>query len=261
MPELPDVEVFRAYFASTSLKKEIVGVKLDNNRILGSVSRKKLVTALRGDSFVDTSRHGKYFFAERERGGVMAVHFGMTGFFKYYKKSDAEPEHPRLILEFENSYKLALDMTRMLGRVDLAESMEKFVEKEELGPDALDIGEEEFAGLFDGYGGGVKSLLMNQGKIAGIGNVYSDEILFQACIHPKAKASNLKDEQIPRLYESMRDVFHTAINKKADPSKFPTTYLLRRKHENGNCPRACGEMMEIRVGGRTGHFCPKCQKA
>jgi len=259
MPELPDVEVFRRYFAATALHKKITKVEVHHQKILEAVSSRRLKKALEGRSFKKTSRHGKYLFAELDSGDALVLHFGMTGFLKYYKKAGQKPEHDRLTLHLENDYQLAYANQRLLGRVFLTSQQDRFIENQELGPDALDLGLAEFASILEGGRGAAKTTLMNQKRLAGLGNIYTDEIFFQSRIHPKESVKTLTKKQLETLFENMQEVLNTAIEAQADPKQMPEEFLLPHREEGEPCPRCGGEVKKVKLSGRSTYFCPACQ--
>lgn len=259
MPELPDVEVFRRYLDSTALHKTITEVEVETARILEGVSKAKLQKALTGRQFQVTHRHGKHLLAAFDKDAWLTFHFGMTGFLKYFKQMDQEPEHDRLLISFDNEYHLAYVSQRKLGAVGLTDDVEDFVEEKELGPDALRIDLEGLRQVIKGKRGSIKSFLMNQKHLAGIGNIYSDEILFQSRLHPKAEVNNLARDTVEQLYQAMQDVLRGAIAAQADPERFPKAFLIPHRHPGGTCPRCRGEVKKISISGRSGYFCPACQ--
>ena len=260
MPELPDVEVFRRYLESTSLHQKVDAVELASSRLLRAVSDRELRKALEGRCLEDGRRHGKHLFAEIEGGeGFLLLHFGMTGFLSYYKGNE-DPEYSQLVLRFAGGYSLAYINKRMLGRVGLIEDIASYVEEEDLGPDAMELSREELASIIEGGRGSIKSTLMNQKRICGLGNVYTDEILFAAGIHPKRNCSELSEKEIDTIFGSMHTVVDTAIDAKAQPEKMPQGFLLSRRAEGASCPRCRGSVNKITISGRSTYFCPSCQK-
>lgn len=259
MPELPDVEVFRRYLGSTAMRKRIGGVEVRARRLLKGVSPSRLERETSGARLERSERHGKYMIVSLDNGKALALHFGMTGELAYFKGSGEEPEYAQVLFSLKNGYRLACISKRKLGRVSLTGSREEFVEKEGLGPDALDIGLERFREICGGRGM-IKPLLMNQSRIAGIGNIYSDEILFQAKTAPRAEASELDGKEVGELYRSMRSVLETAIERGADPENLPRTWLLGHRERGGKCPRCGGEVERVEISGRNGYWCPSCQK-
>lgn len=260
MPELPDVEVFGQYFDATSLHQEIAEVEVHSRQVLEDVSAQELETALRGRTFESTRRHGKWLFVELDDGNWLVLHFGMTGFLKYFKDEGNEPAHSRLLIQFSNGYHLAYDSQRKLGEIDLIEDVEHFISEHDLGPDALGLKLDEFREILADRRGMIKSALMDQSLMAGIGNVYSDEILFQAGIHPRATVSQLDEGTLETLFRRMKQVLHTAIECRADPAQFPDSYITLHRHRDGKCPKCGGEIEQVKVSGRTAYSCPECQK-
>jgi formamidopyrimidine-DNA glycosylase len=107
----------------------------------------------------------------------------------------------------------------------------------------------------------LKTTLMNQGVMAGIGNVYSDEILYQARLHPRTKVNALEEGDLRRLYDCMQEVLDTAIACRAVPEDFPDSYLTPLRGKAGTqCPGCGGEIERIEVSGRGAYYCPECQK-
>ena len=127
-----------------------------------------------------------------------------------------------------------------MGKVGVLEDIGKFITGKKLGPDALDLGLKEFKEITNRGRGSIKSTLMNQKLIAGIGNVYSDEILFHAKIHPASDTDSLSDDKLKKIFQKMRTVMRMAIKRRADPEKFPSSYLLNRRHDGGKCPKCSG---------------------
>ncbi len=262
MPELPDVEVFRQYFNRTSLNRKIKSVDVEDSKILRGISRKRLSRELIGSEFRSSQRRGKYMFAGIKNGKWLMMHFGMTGFLKYFKNEDSAPEHPRVFFSFTNGYRLAYDSQRKLGRIKLIESMEDFVRKNELGVDALDpeLDYQLFRDIVSKRRGMAKTLLMNQSVISGIGNIYSDEILFQSGINPKQEINGLSGRKIKKLYVSMKKVLNTAIERRVDTGNFPGSFLIPHRKEGDKCPRCGGRVKKIKVNNRGTYLCPRCQR-
>jgi formamidopyrimidine-DNA glycosylase len=261
MPELPDVEYYRVYLDATALHKRIETVEVRAPRILEGVTEAELRSVLAGRAFRSTRRHGKYLFAEIDGGAGewLVMHFGMTGRLAYFKDIEDDPEHDRLRFGFENGYFLAFVNQRKLGHIALAESPEAFAERKELGPDALSISREEFMAGLEERRGSVKATLMNQKVLAGIGNIYADEILFQAGVHPKVPVDSLDEDVRGRLYSVMGDVLHTAIATMRHHEDFPGSFLIPRRHEGGVCPLDGTPLKTLEISGRKAYFCPEHQ--
>jgi formamidopyrimidine-DNA glycosylase len=124
----------------------------------------------------------------------------------------------------------------------------------------MEIKRDEFVSVFRNKNTQAKPALTDQSLISGIGNIYADEILFQAGIHPRKKVSELSDDELVHVYEVMRHVLQTAVAAGADISKLPADFLLPHRKEGNNCPRCKGPLETIKISGRTTFFCPSCQK-
>lgn len=259
MPELPDVEVFRRYLDATALHTAIAGVHAERLGDLGGLSRQRLVAALSGRPIEQTGRHGKFLFAGLGDGGWLVLHFGMTGSLAYYKNASAEPDHLRLLLDLADGYHLAYRCQRLLGRIDLTDDPAEFVRRADMGPDALAIGKDAFTAMLGNRRGVLKGALMDQSAVAGIGNVYADEILFQARVHPERVASDLDEDARARVFRVMRRVLRTAIDRKADVDAYPRSWITPRRDGEGDCPRCGGPIERTTVVGRTTVVCPACQ--
>ena len=260
MPELPDVEVFRRYVNATALHQKIGSVSVRSHKILDGISEKRLKAALEGNQFSATRRHGKHLFAE-VNGHWLVFHFGMTGFLKYFKQEQERPEYEQVVIDFANGYHLSYDCRRKLGRIRLTDDVENFIHNHELGPDALDdrFDLKAFEGRLNTTRSAIKSVLMNQSIMAGIGNIYSDEMLFQAGIYPKMKANQLDQTLVQKLFEAMKDVLTSAIACGAKPDELPDTYIIPRRGKDGECPKCGTGLTRITVSGRTGYYCRQCQ--
>jgi formamidopyrimidine-DNA glycosylase len=262
MPELPDLEIFKTYLDATALHQEICAVQIKDSIVLEDLTRNKLCEQLVGQAFKASRRYGKYLILELSKKGFLVLHFGMTGDLQYYKIHKKEPEYELVRFEFGNDYRLAYIMPRKLGHIYLSPDVDSFVKQKDLGPDVLDpqFDRKTFRNLLDDRRGMIKTALMDQSLMAGIGNVYSDEILFQARVYPRQKVRNLQNKTINKIFDCMHDVLQTAIERQADPSRFPSDYLTPLRGQNANCPRCSGKIQQLEVAGRSAYYCPTCQE-
>jgi len=260
MPELPDVEAYRRSLSATSLHRRIAGVGHLSTDMLAGVSPSTLRRSLVGASLEESRRHGKYLFARLDGERWLVLHFGMTGRLDCVDGGELPHPHTRLALELDGGCSVAFDDQRKLGEIGLADDIDEFVADHGLGPDALGINETEFRHTLDGHRGGIKATLMNQEVLAGIGNVYSDEILFQARLHPHTPVERLDRLDLGRLHRATQRVLRLAADRGADPTRVPRTWLLRHRVEGERCPR-CGTAIErVRAAGRSAYLCPHCQR-
>jgi formamidopyrimidine-DNA glycosylase len=165
-----------------------------------------------------------------------------------------------LTIDFENNYHLAFINTRLLGKIYWLKEPRDFIQKKDLGPDADRMQKKTFLKKLDEKNGMIKSALMDQSFMAGIGNEYSDEILYQTKIYPRKKISGLSGEERERIFDTMQKVLEKAVEVGADHSKLPHSYLLSHRKKGGKCPEHDVKLKRIRAGGRRGYYCPVCQK-
>jgi len=262
MPELPEVEIFRRYFNRTALNKKIIKVDVTAEKMLQEISRRSLHKNLKNSEFKNTSRHAKYLFAHTDNNKILVLHFGMTGSLKYFKNEEKKPDHTRMLIGFKNGYYLAYDCPRKLGKIFLIDDKPKFIEKKKLGPDPLadDLSFSVFRETLNRKRGAIKSALMDQKTISGIGNIYSDEILFNARIHPASKTEKLKDDHIKKIYQMMNKVLNKAIDTGVNLNRMPHTYLFWNREAGEDCPRCSGKIRKKTIGGRSSYFCDTHQK-
>ncbi|SDK30675.1 Fpg/Nei family DNA glycosylase [Microbulbifer yueqingensis] len=259
MPELPDVERFRRYLEATALHQRIVHLHVPGPELLVDTSPQGLGRTLGGAEFSSATRHGKYLFALTDTGKCLVLHFGMTGELAYSGRERPLPDYTQLEIDFEGDNRLAYIAPRKLGRIAVVNSPDEWISSRELGPDALEISEEAFLEQSSRSRSKVKSWLMDQHRLAGIGNYYSDEILFQSHLHPCASMGDLRESERRVLYQNMRRVLQLAIDRDADPAALPRSFLLPHRIKGERCPRCGGTLQQLEVGGRTAYFCPACQ--
>lgn len=199
----------------------------------------------------------------------------MTGQFLFAKPSAPRDRHVRLVIRFADARdELCFRDVRKFGFLLCLEGEPESAcgELARLGPEPLEIGFPEFAAILKARRGRVKSVLLDQAKIAGIGNIYADEMLFDARIHPERPASSLRREAAERLHRSMRKILAAAVEaggstlkdaRYLDADGNPGDFQLSHKvydREGAPCV-SCGAPVRMkRVGGRSSHFCPRCQR-
>jgi formamidopyrimidine-DNA glycosylase len=260
MPELPDVEIFRRYLKATALNQKIVRVSVKNTTVTRNTSPYALARHLEGHKVHSTRRHGKFLFGLLDQGGAVIFHFGMTGFLKYFKETADEPKHTRVRFEFSNSAFLGYVCPRMFGQVNYTNDVNHYIKKRRLGPDALVVTWREFKQRLAGKKSSIKSALMDQALLAGIGNVYSDEILFHARVHPQAKVDRVSEKQLNQIYKMMKSVLHKAIRYKAAPHRVPRNWLLPYRRKKNDCPLCGNKLRRIMINQRSAYVCPNCQR-
>jgi len=257
MPELPEVETFKRYLDKTSLKQLIQDIQVIDNRILDS-EEIDLRQSLKGRRFESSTRHGKYLFVYLKP-RYLIMHFGMSGDLEYYDKNEDPPKFSKVIFQFNNGFSLAYISIRMFGKISVANSIEDFIENQKLGPDAYKMTLEDFQEAVQRRSAIAKNALLNQSFIAGIGNIYSDEILFRTKIHPKTNINSLSDSKVKELFVSIKEVLEFGIKKKGDLSIYPNEFLIPHRRKEEKCPICNSDITRFEISGRHGFFCPSCQ--
>ena len=259
MPELPEAEANRRRVEEHCLNRTIEAAKPGANvthlELPGDNERKRLI----GHQFTETLRHGKMIFAGSKTGPWIGVHLGMTGRLIPFDEGD-EPDDPKFVIGFEGQRRLAFLDKRKLGWLKVLDDPASFIAAEGYGPDALAIGKEDFARVIGGSKAAVKSALMDQHRLAGIGNTWSDEILFQTGIAPTRKGSDLSPHELGEIFAAMRRVLKTVSSTTPDKSRLPADWLNHRRQTGAKCPRCGGTIEAEKVSGRTAYFCNKHQE-
>jgi formamidopyrimidine-DNA glycosylase len=260
VPELPDVEHFRQAFRRHAAGKTVASVAADP-AIVRNATAEALERALPGHRFDDPARHGKWLICWTD-GPALLLHFGMTGDLVWSGDEPERHRHDRLVLVFVEGGELRYRNMRKLGGVWLAHDRDE-VERilGGLGPDALEVRRKEFLERLGRRRGGVKAALMDQGFVAGVGNIMADEILWQARLRPRRTVDSLSDEERERLYADMRRVLREAI-RGYDFVERKRSWLSHIRGVTGAaCPRCGTPLARITAAGRTTYFCPSCQPA
>lgn len=263
MPELPDVEGFKKCFKKHAVNRPVHRISAPDERILEDLTVQGLGRRLKGRSFKRVVRHGKFLFAkpDDDESGWVVFHFGMTGLLAVHGAEQQPPEHTALDFEFEDATALAYVSQRMLGQVSWSETLDEFIQSHQLGPDALseNLSVMDFAERLANHRGMLKSALMNQSIIAGIGNEWSDEILFQCHFHPKTAITDLKSDDLSEVCRTGRRVLRTGSAANRNGRPLPTQYLGAHRHGDGLCPKCKSELATVKVSGRNAYYCPECQ--
>ena len=280
MPELPEVETVRRGLNKLSIKQPIQGGEILLTRTLAyPASVEEFWQVIPGNAIATWHRRGKYLLAQLENdsqpAGWLGVHLRMTGQLLWVKQDAALPKHTRIRLFFADNQELRFVDTRTFGKFWLVPAQvapeEIITGLQKLGPEPFDrdFSLSYFTAKLANRRRHIKTLLLEQNIVAGIGNIYADEALFQSGIKPDTIAAHLTENQIKRLHQAIAKVLQAAIDKGGTTfSDFlnllgvsgnygDAAWVYGRKEEP--C-RVCGTPIEkIKLGGRSSHFCPNCQ--
>ncbi|MDZ7713123.1 MAG: DNA-formamidopyrimidine glycosylase family protein [Rhodovibrio sp.] len=260
MPELPDIEANAEALRRHALDRRIARIALNDPERLRGSNPGDLEAALTGYAIDAVERHGKVLFLKLSCGWKLVVHFGMTGHLTPLDDGTQKPAQCRLHMVFEDGGGLAFTDLRRLGWVELTDDPAHYLRSQDIGPDVLALDAETFARRVGGKRGQLKTALTDQSVVAGLGNVWADEVLFQAGLRPDAKAHALKPEVLRTLHAAIRRVLPAAVAQGANPQRLPASFLTpQRGRDAPTCP-ACGSALETpKVAGRTAYLCPGCQ--
>jgi formamidopyrimidine-DNA glycosylase len=274
MPELPEVETIARSLAPRIKGRIIAGIELLYRPLLRGRGRRTLET-MRGRQVLGVRRRGKMLLVECEGGRALVFHLKMTGQFLFAAEGAPRDKHIRLVIRFEDGRdELRFRDVRKFGFLLCLEGEPERAcgELACLGPEPLEVGLPEFRALLEARQGRIKSLLLDQTRIAGIGNIYADETLFAARVHPETPASSLRPEAVEGLYLAMRKILASAVEAggstltdagyhDADGNAGDFQFSHKVYDRKGEPCLVCGTAIQVkRVGGRSSHFCPRCQR-
>ena len=273
MPELPEVESVRVALEAPLRSRRIEGVRLPDERCAAHPAAEAFCDSLRGRAFSALGRRGKFLYAVLDDGGKLVVHLRMTGRLLLAEAGEASEAHTRAAFLLDDGRELRFVDARRFGRLWLLRPGEEdtYTGMAGLGPEpddpALDAA--YLRGVCGKSRRAVKACLLDQGVVAGIGNIYSDEILHVARIRPDRPACSLSAEEWERLAEYIPRVmrFFTEKNlvtfeeyRQSAGLTYRNTPWLRVYGHAGEACGICGTALERRViGGRGSVFCPNCQ--
>ncbi len=269
MPELPEVETVAQKLrrAPSLLGRRIEAVRVLWPREIDRLSPEAFAAAVTGARVRDVGRVGKFVVITLEAEGAqrpMLVHLRMSGRLDVLPQEAAFTKHARVVWLLDGGLALCFDDARKFGRVYLPGALEDVTGK--IGPDALQIAFEPFWERLRVKRGALKSVLLDQRFIAGVGNIYADESLHRARLKPTRKALTLKEADARRLHTALREVLHEGIA--ANGASFDWVYPGGNFQENFRvygqagkpCPQCGAPIRRIVLGQRGTHYCARCQK-
>ena len=278
MPELPEVEVIRRDLEREVVGKRVKSVEADGMRsIRRHHSRKQFAGHLEGKKMTGVERRGKYILVKLEGGEVLVIHLGMSGQLIRTKGTrDAMAKHTHVVITFTQGGQLRFIDPRTFGEMfvtDLDVVEKEVSELAHLGMDPLDapMSWDQFGRLVASKHQKLKPLLMDQKFLAGIGNIYSDEILWGAGLRWDRMSDSLSPEEIRRLYRSMVEILQDAVKYRGSsladeqyvdlygkPGEFQDHHKVYAR-EGDPCRRCRHPIVREKAGGRSTFFCAACQ--
>jgi formamidopyrimidine-DNA glycosylase len=261
VPELPEVETVVRTVAPRIVGRRILDAQFYSRQVLRHCGAKPEL--LQGRRVKRVERRGKFIVVHLDR-GYLVIHLGMTGQILF---DTPRTTHTRAIFTLEGVSMMYED-SRMFGTIEWGEDLTPRVGK--LGPEPFDISAADFHAEMQRHRGPIKSLLLNQTFVRGVGNIYADEALFRAGIHPRTRASRIRRPRADRLHAEMQALLLVAIENRgssvsdyrdAEGRKGEFQKLHRVYDREGQPCLVCGAAIRrIVLGGRGTHYCPRCQR-
>jgi formamidopyrimidine-DNA glycosylase len=291
VPELPEVEVTRRRIAPLLLGRRIAGVHTTRDSYFFVTKPERLRRTLPGRTTVALDRHGKYLVATLDDGTRLVLHLGMTGqlfadgatsvrLLSAAARAALAPEqqlafrpdgHTHLRLSFDDGgHDVLFRDVRKFGKVFLVGEGERNARLSKLGVDALELTADALWPQLRRRHTAIKNVLLDQGVVAGVGNIYADESLFLAGIRPRRRASRVTREECERLVAAVQRVLRRSIETGgssisdyvapdgADGGYQDERRVYAREHEP--CPACGAAVRRIVIGQRSAHYCPSCQR-
>jgi formamidopyrimidine-DNA glycosylase len=274
MPELPEVETVVRGLQSKLLGRRILGVRLGKSDFIDDPAR--IERELPGSRVVSVGRHGKFIVVslEKARGDrslSFLIHLGMTGQLIGARADAPVAPHTHAFFTLDDGHELRYTDIRRFGsmRVVVDGERERFLG--ELGLDALETTEKEFISQLKDRRAQIKALLLNQSVLRGMGNIYTDESLWRAKIHPRRLATSLSNKELVALYRAVQKILKDAIRLRGSsvsnyvdctgqPGEFQQKHCVYQR-EGKKCFRCGSTIRRAIVAGRSSYFCPTCQRA
>lgn len=271
MPELPEVETVVG-----GLKKTVLGQTIDSVRISSPKIKKAeaefMISRLPGCTFLDIRRRGKNILIELTDDLTLWVHLKMTGHFYFLPRETRIEKHDLVVFFLKDSkYTLRFNDYRRFGNFRLLPTADLPARKElaELGSEPLEITLPEFIGLFRGTRRMIKPALLDQTFLAGLGNIYADESLYLARIHPRRLTDSISPRKLAELHRIIKSVLKRAIKNmgtsvdtfagvNGEPGGYQK-YLKVYGRDGERCRRCGGIIRREKIGSRSAHYCPRCQ--
>ncbi len=269
MPELPEVESVRRRLSREAVGGRIVHADVRRMGTIAPQSATSFRRSVEGGRIAAAARRAKHLFLHLDNGFSLHMHLRMTGNVYVLPDSRFPPLRARLLFQFEDGRALVFDDPRCLGKVHAVASAETMANLPPLGPEPLDPSflAKDFVDIARKSRMPAKLFLMDQAKVAGLGNIYAAEALFEARVSPSTPIGGLSDGRLRKLYVAIRQVLEIAIpccerayekpGQFIEADEYPMAVYGR---EGLPCPRCGTQVARIPQGGRSTYFCPRCQR-
>lgn len=273
MPELPEVENVRRTLSDLVIQKEIDQVIVSVPKMIVGTEVEEFVHLLIGEKFEAVRRRGKFLIFDLTHCSILA-HLRMEGKFRLHNETDEVSKHTHVIFHFTDQTELRFLDVRKFGTLELiekrGEDQTRSIQK--LGPEPLSelFLKAPFATRLKKTTRAIKTVLLDQKLVAGVGNIYADEICFRAKVMPNRPANTLTNAEITRIYKATKSIMaeavklggstiRTYVNSEGKLGQYQEK-LVVYGHNGEPCPICGTEIEKMKLNGRGTHYCPKCQK-
>ncbi len=272
MPELPEVEVIRTGLKRKLRNRVIRGVRISFPGSIKNLSAQTFRKRISGRRIEDISRRGKFLIFSLDDGSFLVIHLKMTGQLIYHQAKEEMARHTRIVFYLDGGFQLRFIDLRKFGAIYLVRDLGEIPAFLNLGPEPL---ERNFTApclgkILKGRSRKIKSVLLDQNLIAGLGNIYAMEALYRARISPQRGAAALSPLEVKKLHGAIRDILRRAIVAKGTSISTYRTSEGRRgrfqyklavyQREGMPCFRCRARISRVKISGRNTYFCPGCQK-
>jgi len=274
MPELPEVETVRRSLESKVCGLTITTVRVITSQVARPGSFADFATALEGRAFTGFDRRGKYLLAHLNGGISLVVHLRMTGRWVYCSPATPVPKHTHVIFLLSDGNELRFTDVRRFGGLEivLTQDLGSYPSLVKLGVEPLgqDFTLDYLRQVTQGKSTKIKALILDQTRLAGLGNIYADEALFLAGIHPARSAGSMTTPELERLHTAIQTVLQAGIANKGTTfrdyvdgqgQQGQNQLSLKVYGRSGQTCLTCQTpLAKLKIGGRTTVFCPNCQE-
>lgn len=261
MPELPEVHNFKQYFDAAAIGQKIARMEVHDDRIIRNMSGPAFTDVLKGKRITGSIRRGKYLFTQLDNGHDVLLHFGMTGDLNLYQEPEDRGRFEKFAFHFTDGNILGFEDSRLFARILYLEDREAYIQEKKIGPDALDLEEDYFLEALAGRKTTIKGALLNQSIVAGLGNLYVDDLCYQLRIHPATKVNQLTEDQLKTIYRKIVDMMTFATENAPYYRDYPEKWFWHTwRKEGGVDPEGEGKVQITKVAGRTTYFVEGRQK-
>ena len=278
MPELPEVETVARGLQRYVVGRRIISITLGKTDFIDNPA--EIEHELPGRTIRSVERYGKFLLlrltpkedaGDRACESALLVHLGMTGMLRPHPAGQPHAKHTHVVASLDDGRELRYTDPRRFGRMAYLEGEALREELRRFGADPLEAGLEEFRARIRGKRARIKALLLDQKVLRGVGNIYADESLWKAKIHPKRLGARLRLEEVEGLYRALQGILQRAIVMRGssiadfvDAEGQPGEYQRQHRaygREGKPCFRCKTRIRRVIVAGRSSYFCPRCQRA